>query len=583
LRAEKIRPLIPVDTNPHLGTFDVVVCSFRTMNHFQKYFAHLSLSLCISLVGLLNTPQVSLARTVEKQQAFQLIKQCDAKQAQEDFRAALALCLDAAEAVEQLGDPKSLRLLYRSLSSIYTDAGNIYSAQGDYQKAIEFFKKALQIDIQIGTKKELAQDYGDLGNTYAELGEYEKAIDYLNKRLQITLEMGDKKREGTTYRSLSYIYISLENYQKALEYLNKRLQISQQLGDKKSEGFTYSSLGQVYDSLGESEKAIECENRYLKIAQKMGDKKAEGSAYGHLGFINYSHDNYQKATEYLNKHLQIALEVKDKQGERNAYGNLGLVYDALGNYQKAIEYHKKLLQGNVADEQEIYVHLGLSYGNLRQYDESLLYQQKAISILAATNNKKDLYYPFWGIARTLVAQGKPELAVLFYKQAVNTIQSTKEGILQLDTALQKPLGKNKSVLYQELADLLLKQNRTKEAEAVLALRKEQAILDDSRSRTRSSASSGEIDLNSSEQIVWQEYISSIYNNELKVYQERDSLLTQIKQIPMAERDGDLTYQSLKPKLKEIEDKISALAPNFGIFLKQSAASLTVLDRSSTSK
>jgi hypothetical protein len=126
LRAKKIRSLIPIDTNPRLGTFDVV-CRFRTMNHFQKYFAHLSLSLCISLIGLLSTPQVSLARTVEKQQAFELIKQCEAKQAQEDFRAALALCLDAAEAVEQLGDPKSLRLLYRSLSSIYTDAGNIYS------------------------------------------------------------------------------------------------------------------------------------------------------------------------------------------------------------------------------------------------------------------------------------------------------------------------------------------------------------------------------------------------------------------------------------------------------------------------
>jgi predicted transcriptional regulator len=58
---------------------------------------------------------------------------------------------------------------------------------------------------------------------------------------------------------------------------------------------------------------------------------------------------------------------------------------------------------------------------------------------------------------------------------------------------------------------------------------------------------------------------------------------QIKQIPLAERDGDLTYQSLKPKLKEIEDKISALAPNFGIFLKQAAASLTSLERSSISR
>jgi hypothetical protein len=58
---------------------------------------------------------------------------------------------------------------------------------------------------------------------------------------------------------------------------------------------------------------------------------------------------------------------------------------------------------------------------------------------------------------------------------------------------------------------------------------------------------------------------------------------QIKQIPLAERENDPTYQSLKPKLKEVEDKISALAPNFGIFLKQAGGSLTLLDRSSTAK
>ncbi|MBC7883651.1 MAG: CHAT domain-containing protein [Anaerolineae bacterium] len=444
----------------------------------------------------------------------------------------------------------------------------------------------MQIDIQIGSKLGEGQDYGNLGNAYYSLGEYQKAIEFQNKRLQIALQIGDKQGEGQVYGNLGNAYYSLGDYQKAIEFQNKRLEIALQIGDKQGEGNAYGNLGNAYYSLGDYQKAIEFQNKRLEIALQIGDKKGEGNAYGNLGNAYYSLGDYQKAIEFHNKALQIDIQIGSRLGEGQDYGNLGNAYKNLGNYQKAIEFQNKRLQialeiGDKKGEGNAYGNLGNTYEELKRYDEALLLQQKSIAINSDIGTNQDLYYPQWAIARTLVAQDKPDLAILFYKQAVNTVQTTKERIKDLDPALKISFGESKSSVYRELADLLLKQGRVLEAQKVLDLLKEQETIEYLRSALRSSSTGGDAQLNDSEQKVWQEYTSSILGKELKLYQQRNNILAQIKQIPLAERDSNPTYQSLKPKLKEAQDKIDALTPAFGVFLKQAAASLKSTENTKT--
>jgi tetratricopeptide (TPR) repeat protein len=581
------------------------------MKNQRKPLARLSLALCFSLAGILFTSQQTLAQTVTPDQVKALIKQCTAQRKQYDFHAALPICLNAAEAAEKLGNSNYL-------SIIYIDLGNAYSDLGDYQKAIEYQNKQLQIALQIGNKKREGQAYGNLGNAYSSLGDYQKAIEFQNKRLKVALQIGDKKGEGNAYGNLGNAYQSLSDYQKAIEFQNKRLKIALQIGDKKGEGNAYGNLGNAYQSLsdyqkaivfnnkalqialqtgdkkvegvsygnlsiaysslGDYQKAIEFQNKSLKIALQIGDKRGEGNAYGNLGNAYQSLGDYQKSIEFQNKRLKIALQIGDKRGEGNAYGNLGNAYQSLGDYQKAIEYQNKSLQidiqiGNKKGEGQSYVTLGNAYEKLKRYDEALRYQQRAIAIFSDIGTNQNLYYPQWSIARTLVAQGNLDLAILFYKQAVNTIQSTKELIKDLDPALKKSFSESKSSVYRQLADLLLKQGRVLEAQKVLGLLKELETVEYLRSALNSSSAGGSTQLNDSEQKAWQEYTSSVLGNELKIYQQNNDILAQMKLIPPAERDNNPTYQSLQLQRKEAQDKIDALTPAFGAFLKQAAASL----------
>jgi CHAT domain-containing protein/tetratricopeptide (TPR) repeat protein len=538
-----------------------------------------------------------------------------------DYQKALEYQNKRLQIVLQLGDKQGEGI-------VYSDLGTAYELLGEYPKAIEYENKSLQIMLQIGNKQGEGVTYGNLGNTYYALGEYQKAIEYLNKSLQIALQLGSKQGEGTVYGNLGIVYLSLGNYQKAIEYQNKRLKIALQTSDKQGEGNAYGNLGNAYKNLGDYQKAIEYQNKRLQIALQIGDKQGESQVYGNLGIAYYALGSYQQAIEYHQKALQIDLQIHDKKGEGQDYGNLGVVYSYLGDFPKAIDYHNKRLQialqigdragegsayGNLATiylaqgeyqkameyqnkrlqialqigdkqgEGQVYGNLGTAYEKLKRYDEALLLQQKAIAIFSELGNKQDLYYPQWTIARILNAQEKPDLAILFYKQAINTIQATKERIRDLDPALKKSFGESKSILYRELADLLLKQGRVLEAQKVFDLLKEQETIEYLRSALRSSATGANAQLNDSEQKLWQEYTSSILGKELKLYQQRSEIAAQMKRIPVDERDNNSTYQALKLKFKEAQEKVDALTPAFSIFLKQAAASLKSSDAPATAE
>ena len=66
---------------------------------------------------------------------------------------------------------------------------------------------------------------------------------------------------------------------------------------------------------------------------------------------------------------------------------------------------------------------------------------------------------------------QPELAILFYKQSVNVIESIRKDIKKLNKDEQKSYLDTVEKTYRNLADLLLKQGRVMEALQILDLLK----------------------------------------------------------------------------------------------------------------
>ncbi|MEA5626483.1 hypothetical protein [Nostoc sp. UHCC 0251] len=77
----------------------------------------------------------------------------------------------------------------------------------------------------------------------------------------------------------------------------------------------------------------------------------------------------------------------------------------------------------------------------------------------------------------LLAQRKPELAIIFYKQAVNVTENIRRDLRDLSREHQKSYTQTVANTYRSLANLLLSQGRVLEAQQVLELLKIQELRD----------------------------------------------------------------------------------------------------------
>ena len=79
------------------------------------------------------------------------------------------------------------------------------------------------------------------------------------------------------------------------------------------------------------------------------------------------------------------------------------------------------------------------------------------------------------LMRYFHGQRRPEVAIFFGMDAVNSFQQMRRNISGLDKDLQSGFVQSKSATYRELAELLVQTDRLGEAEQVLDLLKEQEL------------------------------------------------------------------------------------------------------------
>ena len=126
------------------------------------------------------------------------------------------------------------------------------NSQGNYDKALEYYNKALEIDLSVHGDRHpnVATCYNNIGGVYDSQGNYDKALEYYNKALEIRLSvLGDgHPNVATCYNNIGGVYDSQGNYAKALEYCNKALEIFLSVfGENHPNVFTsYCNIGITY-------------------------------------------------------------------------------------------------------------------------------------------------------------------------------------------------------------------------------------------------------------------------------------------------------------------------------------------------
>jgi CHAT domain-containing protein len=172
----------------------------------------------------------------------------------------------------------------------------------------------------------------------------------------------------------------------------------------------------------------------------MGDIAGESSTLQKIAQAYEKQGNLTQAEELLQQALAIQRKVGARPNEAMALHTLGQVYMAQGKTVEAQE----ALQQSFAIAQSV----------------------GARTIQAETLAELGRLF-----------QSQPELAIVFYKQAVNTYESIRQNLRTLSQEQQQSYTETVADTYRQLAKLLIEQKRLPEAQAVIELLKLRELRD----------------------------------------------------------------------------------------------------------
>jgi CHAT domain-containing protein len=212
----------------------------------------------------------------------------------------------------------------------------------------------------------------------------------------------------------------------------------------------------------------------------VGDRPIEAKTLNNIGWAYAKLGQQQKALEYLNQALPIERNVGDKVFEAFTLRNIGLVYYDLGQKQKALEFYNRalLIQREMRaplDEGYSLHSIGKATADLGDSTGALRNEMAALSLAKAVGDPDLQGAVDDSLMRYFRDQNRPEVAILFGMDAVNSYQQMRQNIFGLDKEIQTGFAQSKSATYRELAELLVQADRLGEAEQVLDLLKEQEL------------------------------------------------------------------------------------------------------------
>jgi tetratricopeptide (TPR) repeat protein len=167
---------------------------------------------------------------------------------------------------------------------------------------------------------------GQIGEQYFHIGQYDTALDFLKKSLAIQQEIGDKSGEGTTLNNMATTAHARGDYDTALDFLKKSLAIFEEIGDKAHVGGTLNNISQIYDARGDYDTALDFLKKSLAIQQEIGDKSSEGTTLNNISQIFKARGDYDTALDFLKKSLAIQQEIGDVAGLCATLFNMGHIH-----------------------------------------------------------------------------------------------------------------------------------------------------------------------------------------------------------------------------------------------------------------
>lgn len=283
------------------------------------------------------------------------------------------------------------------VSKTYNDFGIYYAITSDYNTAIQYFKKALNSDLNI-TNETKANVLCNIGNTQKMKGDFEYALqNYKNAGVFYKLE-NDKKNTFKVESELSAVYYAMADYNKALEISSNLLIKLEEFNDEKLLNIQQLRHANILFNLADFKNAI---IEYKKTLPFFGKDIENNIQNKYIVLMNigecYSELNNNIAIYYFNVSLEGFRKISDTRNENLCLSRIGKHYYRNKEFKKSLPYLQKsfnfLYQNLPHLCAEIYIYYLKNLIDLKLYVEinRLLNLDQNI-ILSHANLQEEIFY-----------------------------------------------------------------------------------------------------------------------------------------------------------------------------------------------
>ena len=389
---------------------------------------------------------------------------------------------------------------------------------------------------------------------------------------------GNDYAEAVSLNNLAKLYYTQGQYAQAEPLYKRVLAICEKaLGPEHPDTATsLNNLGLLYESQGQYAQAEPLYKRALAICEKaLGSEHPDTARnLNNLAMLYYLQGQYAQAEPLFKRALAIWEKALGPEHPSTgiSLNNLALLYKAQGQYAQAEPLYKRALAISEKAEGPDHPSTGAGLNNLAGlYQSQGQYAQAEPLYLRAWCIAGQAGEPAlaWMVQENLCkfySKSKPDLAIWYGKQAVNTLQTLRASNTALDKDLQKSFLKKNENTYKEIADLLFTQGRLMEGQQVLAMLKESEYFDfiqrsatDDPRKTSASYTNREK--------PWSERYETIssqlaaLSKEYQALTKREASLTDVEKTRMAQLDADLTIgrQAYNDFMVELQREFSQTA------------------------
>ena len=228
------------------------------------------------------------------------------------------------------------------------------SAEASYKKALDILSQQKKADTKL-VEMVRAGILHQLGWVVHEQRQYGQAEEYYKKALEINIEFNARYEQASTYHNLGWVALVQRQYRQAEEYYKKALEIKIEFNTRYEQASTYHQLGRVAQEQGQYKQAEEHYNKALEIRIEFKDRYEQAGTYHQLGTLAHEQKQYEQAEEYYKKALEINIEFNARYDQAETYLNLGVITREQNQYEQAREYYMQALRIYVEYNDEYYI------------------------------------------------------------------------------------------------------------------------------------------------------------------------------------------------------------------------------------